>query len=101
MGASTYTYTVTPLTIMGDKRVHRVRYVISSYGTDGVSLTPAIAGLAAIDAIIGVTIRTAVANGPVAAIWNDSANTLIFHKSSNAGVDAATVFNADVVAMGS
>lgn len=101
MGASTYTYTVTPITVMGDKRVHRVRYVIASYGTDGISLTPTIAGLAALDAIIGITFRTAVANGPVAAIWDDSAKTLVFHKASNSGVDATTVFNVDVLVMGS
>jgi len=101
MGASTYTTTVKPLTVMGDKRIHVIKYTISSYGTDGVPLTSAIAGMAEIDHVIGITFDTAVANGPVAGIWSPTNETIVFHKASNSGVDATTVFNAYVTVMGS
>ena len=101
MGASTYTSTLKPITVMGNKRVHKVKYVISSYGTDGVPLTRAQTGMGVIDAIVGVTIRTIVANGPVAAVWDETNKLIKFLKASNSGVDATTAFNADVVVMGS
>jgi hypothetical protein len=86
---------------MGDKRVHRVRFVVSSYGTDGIQCTAAIAGLSTIDALIGVTFRTVVANGPVAAIWDDTNYVIKCHKASNSDVNAATAFNCDALVMGS
>jgi hypothetical protein len=101
MAYATCTYTVTPITVFGNKRVHRVRFVVSSYGTDGIQCTPTIAGLSAIDALIGVAFRTVVANGPVAAIWDDTNYVIKCHKASNTDVDATTVFNVDAIVMGS
>lgn len=99
MAYATCTYTLVPITVMGNKRVHRVRFVVSSYQTDGILLTAAIAGLSAIDAVMGIVFRTVVANGPVVGIWNGTA--VVCHKASNSDCDAATVFNVDVLVMGS
>ena|SRR3989304_5755137 len=102
MGASTLTYTVTPITVFGNKRIHRVRFIVSSYGTDGISLTPAVAGMSIIDAIFGVVLRTEVANEPVQVVWDETNQLLICHKNSTPDdVDATTVFNLDVTVMGS
>jgi hypothetical protein len=101
MGVSTLTRTVKPMTIMGNQRIHKIKFTISNYGTDGISLTPAICGLSAIDAVLSIIIRTEVANGPVAGVWDETNKVIKFHKASNSGVDAGTVFNVDVVVMGS
>jgi len=101
MALATATVTISPITVMGDKRVHKVKFTVSSYGTDGISITPAIAGLSAIDAIMGIVFRTVVANGPVVGIWDETGQVIKCHKASNTGVDATTVFNVDVTVMGS
>ena len=101
MAYATFTYTVTPITIMGDKRVHRVRCVVSSYQTQGIQLSAAICGLSIIDAVMGIVCRTVVANGPVGFTWDDT--NLVIHglAASNTEATAATVWNVDVIVMGS
>lgn len=101
MAYATFTSTLVPITVMGNKRVHRVRCVVSSYQTDGIQLSARICGLSEIDAVIGIIFRTVVANGPVVGIWNDSTLVIKCHKASNSDVDAATAFNVDVLVIGS
>ena len=101
MAYATYTYTVTPITVMGNKRVHRVRCVVSSYQVEGILLSAAIAGLAYVDAVIGVVFRTVVANGPVVAAVDDTGPHIHCLKASNTESDAGTAFNVDVFVMGS
>jgi len=101
MGASTYTSTLKPITVMGNKRVHKVKYVISSYGTDGVPLDQARTGMGVIDAVLGITLRTVVSNGPVCGVWDETNSVVKFHKASNSDSNAGTAFDADVVVMGS
>jgi hypothetical protein len=106
MGASTYTKEVHELTIMGNKRVHVVKYTCTSYGTDGLPLTNAIAGLSQIDHVIGIIINGAglVANGPVCATWNAATGYIFLLKASNSGVDAGTNISTagtiDVIVVG-
>jgi hypothetical protein len=101
MAFATFTYTVVPITVMGNKRVHRVRCVVSAYQTEGIQLSAAICGLSIIDAVTGVVFRTVVANGPVVGIWDDTNLVVICHKASNTNCDAATAFNVDILVMGS
>ncbi len=106
MGASTYTATVHELMLLGNKRVHIVKYTCTSYGTDGLPLTTAIACLSAIDHVIGIIINGAgvVANGPVGASWKESTGYIILLKATNAGVDAGTNISTagtvDVIVVG-
>jgi len=103
MGASTLTYTIQPITVMGNKRVHKVKCVISNYGTDGIIFTAALAGLSIIDAVIGIVFRgtAALANGPVVGLWDETNALIRCLKASNSGVDATTAFDVDVTVMGS
>lgn len=101
MAYATCTYTVSPITVMGDKRVHRVKFVVSAYGTDGILFNAAICGLSILDAVIGIVLKTEVANEPVQVVWDETNTALMCHKTANVDTDAATVFNLDVIVMGS
>jgi len=101
MAFATCTYTITPITVMGDKRVHRVHFVISSYQVEGVRLTAAIAGLSILDCVMGIVVRTVVVNAPVGLVWNETTGAIVCHKTSAVDTDAGTVFNLDVLVMGS
>ena len=85
---------------MGNKRIHRVSCAVT-YGTDGISLTAAQAGMAAIDCIMGFIIRTIVANGPVTFTWDPATALFQALKASNSETDAGTVFTVDFTVMGS
>jgi len=101
MAYATCTYTIKPITVMGDKRVHKVLIAVSSYGTDGIHFTPAQAGLNMIDAIFGMVLRTEVANEPVQFVWDEAGELIQCHKTSAVDTDAAVVFDVDVTVMGS
>jgi len=91
MAASTYTTTLTQITVFGNKRVHLLTFTISSYGTDGVPVTTALAGMATLDLVIPFLGGTGlVANGPVQPFWNATTGYITLLKATNAGCDAGT-----------
>ncbi len=91
MGASTYTKTLVGASVFGDKRIHLLKYTCTSYGTDGLPVTAAIVGMAAIDFVLPSFAGTGgVANGPVSAWWDQTNSVIKLLKASNSGVDAGT-----------
>jgi hypothetical protein len=101
MAYATFTSTITPLTVMGNKRVHRVRLAVSSYQADGIQLSARICGLENIDAVMGIVCRTIVGNGPVQFTWDDTNLVVNALQAVNSKVANGVVFNADVIVMGS
>ena len=94
MGASTTVITIDQLFVFGNKRVHMVKFACSSYGTDGIIITAALCGLNTLDYAIPFFVGGgAVGNGPVNAWWDSTNGLIMLYKSSNVGVDAATVIN--------
>ena len=103
MSACTYTASILHQTVMGNKRVHVVKYTITSYGTEGISLAKAYTGLAAWDAVMGIVLDVAddLSNGPVAPILNATTGMITFIKASDTLVNDATALIAYVTVMGS
>jgi hypothetical protein len=102
MSATTYTSTITHQLVFGSKRIHTIKYVITSYGTDGIPLTTAVTGLAEVDAPISIVFDVAcdVSNGPVAALWDPATNVITFLKASDGLVNDGTAITAYVTVMG-
>lgn len=101
MAYASATITLKPITVFGDKRVHRAKIVVSSYQVDGIQITPAMMGMSIIDCVIVAAIRTVVANGPVCCVWDEATNTLQALKATNGETDATTAFDVDIVVIGS
>ena len=107
MGAvSTTVVTILEQLVFGNKRIHLVRFACSVYGTDGLSITPALCGLAILDYAIPFFVGTgAVAAGPVCAWWDKTNSLIILLQATNSGVTADTVINTAgtvyVIAIGS
>ena len=107
--ASTYTYTVTQLTVWGNKRVHLLTYTVTNYDQTGkIPLTPAMAGLSILDNIIGITMEGTtgvVANGPVAFCFDRTGEAIMAKKDGATEVDDNTNISTAgtilVVVMGS
>lgn len=91
MGASTRTITILSQMVWGGQRVHLIKVSCTDYGTDGVLVSAADCGLLTLTALLPFFRGTGgVANGPVAAWWDETNGVVILLKSSNAGVDAGT-----------
>jgi hypothetical protein len=102
MSATTYTSTITQQLIFGDRRIHVVKFVITSYGTVGIPIDTTRTGLAEIDTILSIVFDVAddVANGPVAALWNSSTKVITFIKASDTLVNDATAITVYVTVVG-
>jgi len=102
MSATTYTSTITQQLIFGDRRIHVVKFVITSYGTVGIPLTTATTGLAEIDSVISIVSDVAndLANGPVAGLWNSSTKVITFIKASDTLVNDTTALTVYVTVIG-
>jgi len=102
MSATTYTSSIIKQEVFGNKRIHVVKFIVTSYGTDGIPLTTATTGLAEIDTVLSVVSDVAnnVANGPVAALWNATTKVITFLKATNSLVTDATALTVYVTVMG-
>jgi hypothetical protein len=102
MSACTYTSTIQKQEVFGNRRIHVIKFVVTSYGTVGITLTTANTGLAEIDTVLSIISDVAndVANGPVAALWNPATNVITFIKASDTLVNDATAITAYVTVMG-
>jgi hypothetical protein len=102
MSATTYTSSIVHQEVFGNKRIHVVKFVITSYGTEGIPLTTVTTGLAEVDFPISIVLDIAcdVTNGPVAALYNGTTKIFTFIKASDTLVNDATAITAYVTVMG-
>jgi len=104
MGASTYTFTPSTRVVFGNKWVLQGKYAITTYGTDGIPVTPALFNLDIIDHVWGIVLDVAcdVAGGAVEAIWDPATQVIKFLSASDTLCAAgALVITAYITVMGS
>jgi hypothetical protein len=102
MSATTYTSAIQHQEVWGNRRIHVIKFTITSYGTEGIPLTTATTGLAEVDFPVSVVLDVSadVANGPVNAIYTATTKIFTFIKATGTLVDDATAFNVYVTVMG-
>lgn len=103
MSATTYTvsFVIPPLAV-GNRKMSIVKYTITTYGTEGISVGRAKSGIGTPEAAF-VTFDSGAdkANGPVAALFAPATGIITFIKASDTLVDDATGFICYVQVWGS
>jgi len=102
MSATTYTSAIQHQEVWGNRRIHVVKFTISSYGTEGIPLTTATTGLAEVDFPVSIVLDVTadVANGPLNGIYNATTKIFTFVSAKNELVTDGTAFNVYVAVMG-
>jgi len=102
MSATTYTSAIQHQEVWGNRRIHVIKFTITSYGTEGIPLTTATTGLGEVDFPVSVVLDVSadVASGPVNAIYTATTKMFTFIKATGTLVDDATAFNVYVTVMG-
>jgi len=102
MSVCTYTSAIQHQEVWGNRRIHVVKFTISSYGTEGIPLTTATTGLAEVDFPVSVVLDVTadVADGPLNGIYNATTKIFTFIMAKGDLVTDTTAFNVYVVVMG-